>query len=234
MSVRPGHTAPPKSAKKADAPAWKKKETPRTTGDRSRNKQGSSLVRTSASGANEVHRRLKFHEKKLLRQHDFFQYEQDNWHEPFCIAKYNLTDREDYRRYWRLVGLIRGLMTQLRYLPPESKIRMEVTQQLTTKLYEMGLISDRTGLAEVDKCGVEAFCKRRLPSVLVALKMAPNCKFASDFIEHGHVRVAATQVRDPAFLVPRELDDYVTWTAGSAIRKQIESFGNTRDDAELA
>ena len=60
------------------------------------------------SGGNPIHRRLKFHEKKLLKKHDFMQYPQDLWHEPYAIKKFHLTDREDYRRYLRLVGLVRA------------------------------------------------------------------------------------------------------------------------------
>ena len=187
-------------------------------------------VAPKANASNTIHRRLKYHEHKLLRQHDFLQYEQDNWHEPYCISKYHLTDREDYRRYLRLVGLVRGLMGQLRYLPSDSKIRMQITKELTKKAHDMALIAEPTGLAEIDKLGVEAFCKRRLASQLVRLRMAGNCKIASDFIEHGHIRVGPTQVRDPAFLVPRTLEDHITWVDGSKIRQHIDNFNASRDD----
>lgn len=40
--------------------------------------------------------------------------------------------------------------------------------------------------------------------------MSPNCKLAANLIHHGHVRVGTTQVRDPPYLVPRGLDDFVT------------------------
>jgi U3 small nucleolar ribonucleoprotein protein IMP3 len=179
---------------------------------------------------NDIHRRLKYHEHKLLRQHDFLQYEQDLWHEPYCIQKYHLQDREDYRRYLRLTGLIRGLLGHLRFLPASSNVRIQVTAELTKRMHDMGLIADPTGLAEVDKVGVEAFCKRRLPSLMVRMRMAGNCKIASDFVEHGHVRIGTTQVRDPAFLVPRSLDDFITWTDGSKIRQHIENFSAARDD----
>lgn len=186
------------------------------------------------SRGNPIHRTLKYHERKLLRKHDFMQYQQDNWHEPYCITKFHLEDREDYRRYLRLVGLIRQLLTQLRYLPSDSKIRIEVTQQLVEKLYTMGLVQEKLGLAEVDKVGVEAFCKRRLPTVLCDLKMAANCKLAAEMVHHGHVRVGTTQVRDPAFLVPRGLDDYVTWMPGSKIRQHVDTFNAVRDDFSYA
>lgn len=187
-----------------------------------------------SSRGNPIHRELKYHERKLLKKHDFMQYEQDNWHEPFCISKYHLEDREDYRRYLRLVGLIRQLLTQLRYLPADSKIRMEITQQILEKLFQMGLIHEKLGLAEVDKVGVEAFCKRRLATVVRDLKMAPNCELAAKTIHHGHVRVGTTQMRDPAFLVPRGQEDYVTWMTESKIRQHVDAFNAKRDDFAYA
>lgn len=199
--------------------------------DREKRRSGKAAPPSQAGAkGNQVHRRLKYHERKLLRQHDFMQYEQDNWHEPYAINKYHLTDREDYRRYMRLVGLIRGLMSHLRYLPSDSKVRIEITSQLVKKAYDMGLIADQMGLAEIDKIGVEAFCKRRLGSMMVKLRMAGNCKISSDFVEHGHVRVGTTQVRDPAMLVPRTLDDHITWMDGSKIRQHINTFNAAQDD----
>ena len=197
-----------------------------------RSKKNPFTRKSEHSKGNPIHRPLKYHEKKLLRKHDFMQYPQDNWHEPYCITKYHLEDREDYRRYLRLVGLIRQLMTQLRYLPSHSKIRIEITQELLGKLYDMGLLHERLGLAEVDKVGVENFCKRRLATMVRELKMAPNCRVASEFIHHGHVRVGTTQIRDPAMLVPRRMSDYVTWMPGSKIKAQVDVFNAQKDDFE--
>lgn len=199
-----------------------------------RSKNSKYTPQSLHSEGNPIHRPLKYHERKLLKRHDFMQYQQDNWHEPYCITKYHLEDREDYRRYLRLVGLIRQLITQLRYLPADSKIRIEITQQIMEKLYTMGLINEKLGLAEVDKVGVEAFCRRRLPTIIRDLKMSPNCKLAAALVHHGHVRVGTAQVRDPAFLVPRGLDDYVTWMPGSKIRQHVDVFNAKRDDFEYA
>lgn len=187
-------------------------------------------VKNATDAENAVVRRFKFHEKKMLRKVDFMQYPDDNWHESYVIPKYNLTDREDYRRYLKLVGMLKSEMAALRILPASSKIRIEVTDQMLKKLYDMGLIQERLGLAEVDKLGVEAFCKRRLSAVLVKLKMAGNHKIASDFVEHGHIRVGVTQVRDPAFLVPRSMEPFVTWTDSSKIKKHVEKFNAQGDD----
>ena len=194
-----------------------------------RNKAG-LVIGCDSTGGNEVHRKLKYHEKKLLRKHDFIQYDQDLWHEPYCISKYALHDREDYRRYLRLVGLIRQQMTQLRYLPPESLVRIEITRNIIQKLYQMGLIAHTTNLSEVDKVGVEAFCKRRISAVCVDLKLAANCRIASQFIQQGHIRCGTQQIRDPAFLVSRGLEERITWVNTSKLKKHVDIFNARYDD----
>lgn len=211
---------PPASAKASDS----------TRPSRKRPAAASKASKHASDAENDVHRRFKYPEKKMLRKVDFMQYKDDNWHESYCIPKYNLTDREDYRRYLRLVGLMKSEMSALRVLPSSSKIRIEVTDQMLKKLYDMGLIEERLGLSEIDKLGVENFCKRRLSAVLVKQKMAGNHKLASDMIEHGHVRVGVTQVRDPAYLVPRALEPFVTWVDSSKIRKHVENFAAQAED----
>lgn len=64
--------------------------------------------------------------------------------------------------------------------------------------------------------------------------MSPNCKLAANLIHHGHVRVGTTQVRDPAYLVPRGLDDFVTWMPGSKIRQHVDRFNAQQDDYRYA
>ena len=54
--------------------------------------------------------------------------------------------------------------------------------------------------------------------------MAQTLQAAVKFVEQGHVRVGPERINDPAFLVTRKLEDYVTWTDTSAIRKQIQDY----------
>ena len=62
--------------------------------------------------------------------------------------------------------------------------------------------------------------------------MVQSLQAAVKFIEQGHVRVGPERVSDPAFLVSRNLEDYVTWTDTSAIKKQIQDYNGLRDDFE--
>ena len=54
--------------------------------------------------------------------------------------------------------------------------------------------------------------------------MSETVKEATKFIEQGHVRVGPEVVKDPAFLVTRSLEDFVTWVDGSAIRKHVLEY----------
>ena len=52
-------------------------------------------------------------------------------------------------------------------------------------------------------------------------------------IEQGHVRVGTEEVLDPAFLVTRSMEDFVTWAVGSKIKRNIMKYRDKVDDFEL-
>lgn len=56
--------------------------------------------------------------------------------------------------------------------------------------------------------------------------MSEFIKNATDLIEQGHIRVGTEVVKDPAFLVSRTLEDFVTWVDSSAIRKHVMEYNN--------
>ena len=56
--------------------------------------------------------------------------------------------------------------------------------------------------------------------------MSETIKGATDLIEHGHVRVGSELIKDPAFLVSRTLEDFVTWVDGSAIQKHVMEYND--------
>lgn len=56
--------------------------------------------------------------------------------------------------------------------------------------------------------------------------MSENIKNATNLIEQGHVRVGAEMIKDPAFLVSRTLEDFVTWVDSSAIRQHVLEYNN--------
>ena len=88
----------------------------------------------------------------------------------------------------------------------------------------MGLIPSKESLEMAANVSASRFCRRRLPLVMLRNRMAQTLPAAVKFVEQGHVRVGPERITDPAFLVSRKLEDYITWTDTSAIRKQIQDY----------
>lgn len=108
-----------------------------------------------------------------------------------------------------------------------------MSSQLLEKLYVMGLIPTKWDLNNVDNINASSFCRRRLPVVMKRNNMSESIPNASKLVEHGHVRVGPEVVKDPAFIVNRTLEDFVTWVDGSAIQRHVLEYNDLRDDFEL-
>jgi U3 small nucleolar ribonucleoprotein protein IMP3 len=67
----------------------------------------------------------------------------------------------------------------------------------------------------------------------VRVKMAETIKEAATFVEQGHVRVGPTVVTDPAYLVTRAMEDFVTWVDSSKIKRTIMKYNDKLDDYDL-
>ena len=83
------------------------------------------------------------------------------------------------------------------------------------------------------KVTVSAFARRRLPVVMQRMGMADHVSSAVKFVEQGHVRVGTDVVTDPAFLVTRSMEDFVTWVDSSKIKRNILKYRDRLDDFDL-
>ncbi|KAM5179516.1 U3 small nucleolar ribonucleoprotein IMP3 [Mantella aurantiaca] len=179
-------------------------------------------------------RKLKYHEQKLLKKVDFINWEVDNnLHEVKVLRKYHLDRREDYTTYNKLSRHVRELAHKIKDLDEKDPFRAQSTSKLLEKLYAMGLIPTKQGLHLCDQVSASTFCRRRLPSIVVKLRMSQNLKTAITFIEQGHIRVGPEVVTDPAFLVTRNMEDFVTWVDSSKIKRHVMSYNEERDDFDL-
>lgn len=178
-------------------------------------------------------RKLKYHEQKLLKKVDFISWEADNnLHEVKIMRRYGIQKRADYTLYNKLSRLIRTLAQKIKDLDPKDPFRVEASAKLLEKLYLMGLIKTKWDLENCNKVTASSFCKRRLPVVMYRSRMVQQLRLSIQFIEQAHVRVGPELVKDPAFLVTRNLEDFVTWVDASKIKKQVLAYNDMRDDFE--
>jgi U3 small nucleolar ribonucleoprotein protein IMP3 len=179
-------------------------------------------------------RQLKHHEKKLLRKVDLYHWKgEDNLRVAKVMRRYRLPSRQDYDAYNRICRMTQKVVVKLQSLPPTDSFRITLTDQLLTKLYNLGVIRTAQSLAQAQEMTVSAVCRRRLPVLMLRLKMAENLGAAVELVEQGQVRIGPQVVTDPGYLVPRNLEDYVTWTDQSKIRRTVQKYNDQLDDFDL-
>jgi len=179
-------------------------------------------------------RKLKYHEEKLLRKVSFVNWEaSNNLHENKIMSRYHIEKREEYTLYNKLSRNIRDIVRKIKDLDPKSPDRIEMSAAFLEKLHNIGLIPTKWNLENCDKISASSFCRRRLPVIMVKLKMSVNIKAAVSMIQGGHVRVGTDMIQDPAYLVPRNLEDYVTWVDSSKIKQHVMNYNDIRDDYDL-
>ncbi|KAI0052612.1 alpha-L RNA-binding motif-containing protein [Auriscalpium vulgare] len=180
-------------------------------------------------------RQFKHHEQKLLKKVDFLNWKQDaSLREIKVMRRYHIQDREDYHKYNKLCGSLRSLAHRVALLPVQDPFRTRTEGQILSKLYDIGVLNSQAKLSDVDnKLTVAAFCRRRLAVILVSLKMSETVSAAVKFIEQGHVRVGPDTITDPAYLVTRHMEDFVTWVDTSKLKRTVMKYNDELDDFDL-
>ncbi|VWU51471.1 U3 small nucleolar ribonucleoprotein protein IMP3, putative [Hepatocystis sp. ex Piliocolobus tephrosceles] len=179
-------------------------------------------------------RKLKYHEQKLLKKVNFYDWKRTkNVREVKVLRRYLIQNREDYTKYNKICGYITKLVSKLRLLPENDEFRIKMTSELLDKLYEMGIINNKSSLAECERISVSSFCRRRLAVVMFRLKFVQTIKLAITYIEQGNIRVGINVINNPAFHINRSLEDQINWADGSKIFKHIQKHQGNKDDYEL-
>lgn len=180
-------------------------------------------------------RKLKHHEQRLLKKVDFYTWDKnDNLRESHVIRRYMIQKREDYVRYNKLCGYVTKLANEVLLLKEEDPFRAQITKALCRRLYAAGVLATaQVPLSDLQRMTVASICRRRLAVVLVKLKMCETLKEATTLVEQGHVRIGPETVKDPAFLVTRDMEDLVQWLDRSKIRQKIMQYQGTLDDYDL-
>jgi len=179
-------------------------------------------------------RQLKHHESKLLRKVNLYAWKGDsNIRVAKVLRRYHIQNREDYVAYERICGHVTSLCAKLRTLEADDPFRIAMTEQFLTKLANLAVIDSASSLDKAAAISVSAFCRRRLPVVMVRMKMAETVKDAATYVEQGHVRVGPNVATDPAYLVSRNLEDFVTWVDSSKIKRTVAKYNGKLDDFDL-
>lgn len=178
-------------------------------------------------------RKLKYHEQKLLKKTNLFQWKKENNVRISELAgRYCLHSSDDYHTYNRLVGKIQHFANFIRQMDPSDRIRIDLTNQLLDRLYNLGIIEVRD-LGECEKINVAAVCRRRLPVVLKKLRFCEKVEEADQYVRQGHIRIGPDVVTNPATLVTKEMEDFIGWAPGSKIKEHVARFNENYDSFDM-
>ncbi|KAL0350748.1 UNVERIFIED_CONTAM: U3 small nucleolar ribonucleoprotein IMP3 [Sesamum radiatum] len=80
-------------------------------------------------------RKLKFHEKKLLKKVNFLEWKREGGQrENLVIHRYHVTGRDDYKKYSSLCRMVQKLVNILKQMDSRDPFRIEMTDALIEKL----------------------------------------------------------------------------------------------------
>ena len=178
-------------------------------------------------------RKLKFHEQKLLRKTNLYSWKHDdNQRVGMVVSRYGLSGSDEYNRYNRLVMKIQKFTNTLRQMPPEDKVRIDLTREFVDRVYKLGFIESPL-LSECENISASSVCKRRRPVVLCQLKFCQRVSDADRYVRQGHIRIGPDVVTNPATIVSKEQEDFIAWAHESKIRQHVAEYNEQRDDYEL-
>ena len=179
-------------------------------------------------------RELKFHERKLLKKVDFLNWKKDdNIRETKIMRRYYIQKRDDLKKYNRICGMIKKIVSKLMLLKPNDEYRIKKTRELLTRLYDLGLIKSKNSLKDLDEIGMSRFCRRRLSVILFRNKYCESVKQAITYIEQGQVQVGVDVVYNPAMMIPRAMEDHISWVNTSKIKKAVDMYNDKVDDYDM-
>ncbi|KAL0588071.1 U3 small nucleolar ribonucleoprotein IMP3 [Plecturocebus cupreus] len=106
-----------------------------------------------------------------------------NLHELRVLRRYRLQPREDYTCYNQLSRAVRELARRLRELPTRDPFCVRTSAALLDKLYASGLVPTRGLLERYDFVTASSFCRSRLLTALLKLRVVQYLQAAMAFVE---------------------------------------------------
>jgi len=129
------------------------------------------------------------------------------------LGKYGLRNKREFWKSRTILGNWRGIARRSRTLPKERAV--EVQQTLIKKLQRLGVLGPEAKFEDVLHLTVEDLLKRRLQSLVYEKGLAGTIYEARQKIVHGHIQVNAKKIDAPSYIVKKEEEDLISFTAKS-------------------
>ncbi|MBI4154015.1 30S ribosomal protein S4 [Candidatus Woesearchaeota archaeon] len=132
------------------------------------------------------------------------------------VEKYGLKNKKEL---WKAGTILKNFKQQTKELirrKGEPQAEKEANA-LVEKLVRMHLLEKDAKLEEILDLGMESVLERRLQTQLLKQGLAKSTKQARQFIIHGHVLVKGRKMDVPSYLLAREEESALAFSASSAL-----------------
>ncbi|MEZ0249280.1 MAG: 30S ribosomal protein S4 [Thermoproteus sp.] len=137
------------------------------------------------------------------------------------MGEYGLRNK---RELWKARAILKHIVRRARsLLSMRAEERAPLEVPFKERLYKMGFIEDvNMPLDRVLSLDVRAVLDRRLQTVIYKRGLAKTPYEARQLIAHGHIAINGRRIRSPGFLVPRDLEDKITYAPTSPLAARAQ------------
>ncbi len=136
------------------------------------------------------------------------------------VGEYGLRNK---RELWLAKTILRKIKHRARaLLALPIDVRVQEEKVFKEKLYRMGFIHDiDVPLDAILSLDVRTILERRLQTLIYRKGLARSIYEARQLITHRHIAINGRIINAPGFLVPRDLEDKITYAPTSPLYKRL-------------
>lgn len=129
------------------------------------------------------------------------------------LGKYGLRNKREFWKTRTMLGNWRKLARESRTLSKEKAV--EVQQELLRKLNKLGILGSEAEFEDILLLTVEDLLKRRLQTLVFEKGLAATVYEARQKIVHKHIAIGEKLINSPSYIVKRDEEDLIRFTASS-------------------
>lgn len=134
------------------------------------------------------------------------------------LGTYGLRNKHELWRHKTTLSKARGIARSLISKSAEERAKME--NELLATLKKKGILQETAVLDNVLDLTIEDILERRLQTIVFRKGLARTAFQARQLITHGHISIDNRRVTIPGYIVPKEEEAKIVYSAESAVAKQ--------------
>jgi len=148
-----------------------------------------------------------------------FQWRKDVLQEELkLLGQYGLRNKHELWRHKTTLSKARGIARSLISKSTEERAKME--NELLSQLKKKGILQETAVLDNVLDLTIEDILERRLQTIVFRKGLARTSFQARQLITHGHVSIDGRRVTIPGYIVQKDEEAKIAYTADSPVANQ--------------